>query len=93
VGDLNVDFLNIPNSHTISEIMSNFSLTNTIKEATRTTQFSSTLLDPILVSTDLTVFDSGTIDFENNVSDHRGTFVYLKSKIEKNNAYKRNVWL
>jgi hypothetical protein len=41
----------------------------------------------------LFVSDSGTIDFENSVSDHRGTFVYLKSKIEKNSAYKRNVWL
>jgi hypothetical protein len=42
---------------------------------------------------DLSVFDSGTIYFENNVSDHRGTFVYLRSKIENNNAYKRNVSL
>jgi hypothetical protein len=29
---------------------------------------------------------------ENNVSDHKGTFVYIKSKIEQNNAYKRNIW-
>ena len=92
VGDLNVDFLNIPNLHTIYEILSSCYLTNTIEEATRITQSSSTLLDPILVSADLSVFDSGTIMFENNVSDHKGTFVYIKSKIEQNNAYIRSIW-
>ena len=53
LGDFNVNFLNMPNSHKIYEILLNFSLIHTIHEATRITQNAHRLIDPILVTEDI----------------------------------------
>lgn len=45
VGDLNVDFLNIPQSHPIVDVMSNYSLINNIHEPTRISSTTRTLID------------------------------------------------
>ena len=57
IGDLNVDFLNIPRSHPVNDILTGQLLENTIYEPTRVTQNTSTLIDPILVTNEVSVFD------------------------------------
>ena len=74
VGDINVDLLNTPQTHIIREIISTHNLTNNIHEPTRTTNTSSTLLDPILTSVDIQVCESGTLTIDASISDHRATF-------------------
>ena len=83
----------MPISHKIHEILLNFSLFNTIHEATRITQNTRKLIDPILVTEDISYFDSGTIDIESSVSDHRGTYISMKTSVNYNNAYNRQVWM
>ena len=82
VGDLNIDFLNIPRSHVINGILLDYHMMNIIQHATRITQKTSTLIDPILITDNFTVFDSGTIEVDGSISDHRGTYVYIKSNID-----------
>ena len=91
VGDLNVNFLNLPNTHVVNEIILKYSFFNTIHEATRITQHTNTLLDPVLVSgfSQCDVLDSGTIDIEHSLSDHKGTYIYLKF-ISNHMLYKTN---
>ena len=87
VGDLNVNFLNLPNTHVVNEIILKYSFFNTIHEATRITQHTNTLLDPVLVSgfSQCDVLDSGTIGVEHTLSDHKGTYIYLKSHATQTN--------
>ena len=51
------------------------------------------LIDPILVTEDISHFDSGAIDIESSVSDHKGTYISLKTSANYNNAYNRQVWM
>ena len=62
----NNDGQNLPNMHTINEIILRYSFTNTIHKATRITQHTNTLLDLILVNGFVQgdVLDSGAIDVE-----------------------------
>ena len=92
VGDINVDLLNTPQSHIIREIISTHNLINNIHEPTRTTNTSSTLLDPILTSVDIKVCESGTLTIDASISDHRATFISLSSSINYNRSYKRKIW-
>lgn len=93
VGDLNVDFLNIPHTHLVKDLLSSYFLENTITEPTRVTQNTSTLIDPILVTRDVSFFDSGVLDVHHTISDHKATYIYVKSNLNLNSAYKRKVWL
>ena len=61
VGDINVDLLNIPQTHIMREIISTHNLINNIHELTRTTNTSSTLLNPILTSVDIQFCESDTL--------------------------------
>lgn len=70
----------------------NYDLTNTIHEATRTTDTTNTLIDPILKSTDLVSLHSGVINTDNTLSDHKATYIFLKTGIIKSKCYIRKVW-
>ena len=76
VGDLNVNFLNLPYTHVVNEIILKYSFFfNKIHEATRITQHTNTLLDPVSVSgfSQCDVKDSGRKGVEHTLSDHKGT--------------------
>ena len=75
VGDLNVDFLNIPHTHPVNEILTSQFLENKISEPTRVTQSTSTLIDPLLATNEVSVFDSGTLGVDENISDHLCTYI------------------
>ena len=78
LGDLNVDFLNIPPSHIIHDILQHNNLTNTIHEPTRITHSTQTLIDPILTSHNLTIAKTGTLHTLHRLSDHKATYISLK---------------
>ena len=90
---LNVDFLNIPHTHPVNEILTSQFLENKISEPTRVTQSTSTLIDPILATNEVSVFDSGTLGVDQNISDHLCTYISVKTNVCYNGAYERKVWL
>ena len=57
-------------------------LENVIKEPARITPNTATLLDPILISKDF--YKAGCDEIEQNISDHKATYVYLKYAIITN---------
>lgn len=69
----------------------NYDLTNNIHEATRTTDTTNTLIDPILKSTDLVSLHSGVINTDNTLSDHKATYIFLKTGIIKSKCYIRKI--
>ena len=79
-GDINIDFLTLTNVQ-LRDCLSLFSLTNVIKEPTRITSNSSTLIDPIIVSDTCIILNSGTISAESEISDHKATYVCLQIPI------------
>ena len=91
LGDINVDFLNLSN-YEILDCLTLFNLSNVIKEPTRVTGNSSTLIDPILVSDACRVLDAGTISVDNSISDHKATFVTMKTETPLLKSYTREVW-
>ena len=93
VGDLNVDFLNIPHTHPVNEILTSQFLENKISEPTRVTKSTSTLIDPILATNEVSVFDSGTLGVDQNISDHLCKYISVKTNVCYNGAYERKVWL
>ena len=88
LGDLNVDFLNIPPSHIIHDILQHNNLTNTIHEPTRITHSTQT----ILTSHDLTIAETGTLQMDARLSDHKATYISLKVDYDTRHAYKRKIW-
>ena len=73
-------------------IVSLFNLSNIIKEPTRVVGNSKTLIDPVIVSDACSVLDSGTITVEPFISDHKATYVSIKSSVSFTNSYYREVW-
>ena len=67
-------------------------MSNTIHEATRISDHSSTLIDPIAVSIEITTFTSGIFKTPSNISDHFGTYIYIKFVLTKSSTYKRKIW-
>lgn len=51
--------------------MLNCDLTNIIHEATRITDTTNTLIDPVLNSSHVVALHSGVIDTDNTLSDHK----------------------
>ena len=84
LGDINVDFLNLSN-YEILDCLTLFNLSNVIKEPTRVTGNSSTLIAPILASDACRVLD-------NSISDHKATFVSVKTETPLLKSYTREVW-
>ena len=87
-GDLNVDFLR-ENNNKLLEIMSEFNLTNVIKEPIRNGAF----LDPILVSNLDIVIASEVISVNRDISDHDATLINIKIPCLLKRSYVRKVWL
>ena len=90
-GDINIDFINLTNSQ-LCYFLSLFNLTNVIKEPTRISANSITLIDPMLVSDAGCVLDSGIISVDELVSDHKATHLSVKIPIRLSNCYYREVW-
>jgi len=91
MGDLNENPLNINNINLRNSLFLN-NLENIIVEPTRITPTSSTLIEPVIVSNNIVFFKSGCLDIENRISDHKATFIYLKSNFENNACISRKVW-
>ena len=89
IGDLNMNMLkssdnpNGPNKD-LTKFIEQFCLTNVIHEATRTTNYSKTLLDVVLTSHPERLAKSGTLQV--GISDHDLIFVVRKQKIPKPKA-------
>lgn len=92
VGNLTIDLI-IPRYNVINEILLDYHTINTIQQATRVTQKMSPLIDWILIANDSNMLDWGTIEVENNVSDHKGTYIYIEIIISLHRAYRRKLWI
>lgn len=88
LGDLNVAFLENSRLYLINDIMINYDLTNTVHEATRTTDKTNTLIDQILKSIDLACL----INTDTTLSNHKTTHIYFKKGIIKSKPYIRKNW-
>ena len=73
-------------------IMNCYSLTNIIQQPTRITSNTSTLIDPIIIIENIHVHDSGILNVDQTISDHRATYVYIHYNANVNSAYKRKIW-
>ena len=82
LGDINVIFFNLSNTHEIHTIMNAYNLPNTIHAPTRIIHNTCSLIDPILVSKNIQTYDSGTIS--HTLSDHKATFIYIHNNSESN---------
>ena len=73
---MNIDFLNLTNS-LLKDCLTIFSLRNVLIKPTRVTINSSTLIDLVIVSDACTVLDSGTMDVDEFISEHKATFIAI----------------
>ena len=69
-----------------------FSIRNVLNEPTRVTINSSILIDPVIVSDACTVLDSGTMDVDGFISDHKATYIAIQISIKISTSYYREVW-
>ena len=90
MGDINIDFLR-PLPLFIRDCFSVFNLKNTILEATRVTADSNTLIDPVIVSESCMVLDSGVIPIDTSLSDHKATYISLRSTVKQTSSHYRYV--
>ena len=74
------------------DCISLFNLRNVITEPTRVTANSSTLIDPVIVSDACIVLDSGTMDVDEFVSDHKATYISVQIDTNLSTSYYREVW-
>ena len=88
---INIDFLQLTNSQ-LRDCLSLFSLTNVIDEPTRITPTAVTLIDPVLVSDSCTVFASGILNVDGNITDHKATYVSIRINVNLSTSYYREVW-
>ena len=65
---------------------------NIITAPTRVSPYSRTLLDPIGITRNISYLHSGIHETDSHISDHFGTFIFLKTIIDSNVPYKRCVW-
>ena len=72
MGDLNEDLLNDNFKYLRDTLLAN-SLQNIISVPTR----GRALLDPIIVTDDLSAYDSGVLPNPNEISDHLATYIVL----------------
>ena len=87
VGDLNEDLLN-DNFRNLRDTLLVNSLRNIISVPTR----GNALLDPIMVTDDLTAYDSGVLPNPNEISDHLATYIVLPHDYSVSSTYIRRVW-
>ena len=87
VGDLNEDLLNDNFRYLRDTLLAN-SLQNIISVPTR----GRALLDPIIVTDDLSAYDSGVLPNPNEISDHLATYIVLPHYYSVSSTYIRRVW-
>ena len=92
MGDLNENVL-VSNNVNLRNILLLNTLENVINEPTRITSTSSILIDPIIVSSSIEFYRSGCSDVDSTISDHKLTFIYVKSTPETNVCKTRKVLL
>jgi hypothetical protein len=91
VGDINEDQLNLSNNK-FRDILTLNNMENTITEPTRISLHSRTLLDPIGITRNISYLHSGIFETDKHISDHFGTFIFLKYVGDTQASYKRRVW-
>ncbi|XP_063408362.1 uncharacterized protein LOC134691483 [Mytilus trossulus] len=91
-GDLNSDLFNVNNNKLI-DTMDLFNLRNVIDKATRVTDKSSTLLDPIMISDCMSYYLSDVLDIPSNISDHNAAVIFLECPSSMSRTFKREVWI
>ena len=91
LGDINENQLSANTKFNQILLLNN--LINVITVPTRITESTSTSIDPVAVSTELHVLDSGTIDVPVEISDHKGTYVHIRYPFNSFNTVTRKVWL
>ena len=90
LGDFNENLQDPAKSKNIRNIMNSFGLTQIIDSPTRITQYSSTLIDLILISDSLRCTDKGTI--EPFCSDHHAIYFSTNFLTTKQHCYQRKIW-
>jgi hypothetical protein len=86
LGDLNCDLLkDCPEKRAITELCNDLDLKRIVKEPTRITDTSQSLIEVILVSTEAVVLESGVLD--SAISDHFLIYVSTKLKVPKTYLY------
>ena len=88
LGDFNEDLFNC-NYHNLKDLLYLNSLKNIINEATR----GNAILDPIIVPTDFSYLDNGTITVPSHISDHKATYIILPFSYSTVHTFERNIWL
>ena len=83
LGDVNENLLN-NNITNLKNIILFNNIDNVIKEPTRLTATSTTLIDPILFSNSFGNYKAGCLDIENNISDHKATYIHIQSIFNTN---------
>jgi len=73
--------------------MNIYNFENVILEQIRVTEHSATLIDPILKSNHIDAVESGVLEVDPIISDHRATFISISCKFNTKCAYKRKIWL
>ena len=63
-----------------------------LNERTRVTVNLATLIDLVIVSVTYPVLDSGTIDVDEFINDHKATYISFQISISISTAYYREVW-
>lgn len=86
-GDLNINMFNLAANSTMQlmSFMDTFKLTQVINEPTRITNYSSTLIDVMLINSNKLVLKQGCRDMH-DLTDHRLIFCQLNVKITKCNT-------
>ena len=91
LGDFNEDLLSVK-QNVLKDLLKRKYLQNVITEPTRVTNKSCTLLDPIIVSNDVDVFESCPFEFFPNISDDKGTFININLNFSPSLSYTRDIW-
>ena len=61
-------------------------------EPTRITLNAATLIDPVLVGDFCIVLDSGTLNVDGFISDHKATYVSIRIYVSLSTSYYRELW-
>ena len=91
LGDINIDFINLSNRRLL-DFLTIYNLRNILREPTRIVGNSSSLIDPIIVSDGCQILDCGTLDVDNTISDHKATYISIKTELSFGNSYYRDIW-
>ena len=90
LGDFNENLYDTTKCKNVQNLMNSFGLNQIIDSPTRITQYTSTLIDLILVANSLRCTDKGTI--EPFCSDHHAVYFSTNFLTVKQHCYQRKIW-